>query len=159
MTLIGKSSLEENHEINQRSRDIKKYFDIPHCTKPPCALPCVFSCPVQMICLRPALSNSTPGRKTSKRSGCVMLSSGLDFHTPGFNIASILKLSKYNAHLNLQSPRIAFKKKQQFRIVPLEANKLLKACKLFSALGQKSLSFCLFLVRFPTTLELPKVLC
>jgi len=102
LTLIGKSSLEENHEINQRSRDIKKYFDIPHCTKPPCALPCVFSCPVQMICLRPALSNSTPGRKTSKRSGCVMLSSGLDFHTPGFNIASTLKLSKYNAHLNLQ---------------------------------------------------------
>ena len=30
------------------------------------------------------------------------------------NIASTLKLSKYNAHLNLQSPRIAFKKNSNF---------------------------------------------
>lgn len=41
----------------------------------------------RLHCAGGSLSNSTPGRKTSKRSGCVMLSSGLDFHTPGFNIA------------------------------------------------------------------------
>ena len=67
---------------------------------------CVFfkSTGLQILVLRPALSNSTPGRKTSKRSGWVMLSSGLDFHTPGFNIASTLRLSKYDPHLNLQEP-------------------------------------------------------